>query len=358
MTDTQRIRHIDAWRFIAVSMVIQSHLIIFSNFSFLVATYPFLRSLSRFGDLGVLIFFFISGFVICRGLMQERAAASTVSLKAFYVRRAFRILPPLWLYLAALALLAGVWRSVSVTPAQLGKSALFLCNIDFPGGCSWLAGHTWSLAYEEQFYLVFPLVFMVLGLTVRPKLLLVMLSLMVSASLGLRAVGSDWWAGYLSHMIFMLTGCAAALYWHRLGLICRGLSVRGWLTALTLLAACVGLLPFPIEAYVKTVLYPPLIGLVVLGTPISHPKVRAFFQNPLLAYLGKISYTAYLWQQLATAQYPTISPWWTVLFILAVWLFAHYSYQYFESPLIGIATRWSDDIKQRASFGRVTGFVK
>lgn len=357
MSDTQRIRHIDAWRFIAVSLVIQSHLVIFSNFSFLVSTYPFLRRLGRFGDLGVLIFFFISGFVICRGLMEERAAASAVSLKAFYVRRAFRILPPLWLYLATLALLAGLgW--VSITPAQLGNSALFLCNMDFPGGCSWSAGHTWSLAYEEQFYLIFPLVFVVLGLTVRPKILLVLLSLMMLESLGLRALGSDWSAGYLSHMIFMLTGCAAALYWHRLGQICRGLSVRSWLTALTVLIACVGLLPFPMAEYVKTVLYPPLIGLLVLGTPVSHPKVRAFFQNPLLAYLGKISYTVYLWQQLATGQYPTLSPWWTVVFILCVWLFAHFSYQYFERPLIGVGTRWSEAIKRRAFFGRSAGFAK
>lgn len=357
MSDTQRIQHIDAWRFVAVSLVIQSHLVIFSNFSFLVETYPFLRRIGRFGDLGVLIFFFIGGFVICRGLMEERAAALAVSLKAFYVRRAFRILPPLWLYLATLALLAGFgW--VSITPAQLGNSALFLCNMDFPDGCSWSAGHTWSLAYEEQFYLIFPLVFMLFGLTARPKILLVMLSLMMLASVGLRALGADWWAGYLSHMIFMLTGCAAALYWHRLGQICSGLSVRSWLTALTVLTLCVGLLPFQLEAYVKTVLYPPLIGLLVLGTPVSNLKVRGFFQHPLLAYLGKISYTVYLWQQLATAQYPTLSPWWTVLFILAVWLFAHFSYQYFERPLIVLATRWSDAIKQRALAGRVTGFAK
>lgn len=215
MTDTQRIRHIDAWRFIAVSLVIQGHLLIFSNFSFLVTSYPFLRPLGSFGDLGVLIFFFISGFVICRGLIEERAATSGVSLKAFYVRRALRIMPPLYLYLAALALLA-VTGAIDITHAQIGKSALFLCNMDFPGGCSWFAGHTWSLGYEEQFYLVFPLLFITLGLSGQPRVLLTMILLMVLTSLVLRCVGAAWSAGYLSHMIFMLTGCAAALYWDRL----------------------------------------------------------------------------------------------------------------------------------------------
>lgn len=356
MSDSQRIRHIDAWRFIAVSLVIQGHLLIFSNFSFLVTTYPFLRPLGNFGDLGVLIFFFISGFVICGGLIKERAATLGVSLKAFYVRRALRIMPPLYVYLTALAILATV-GVIGITHAQIGKSALFLCNMGFPGGCSWFAGHTWSLGYEEQFYLVFPLLFITLGLVERPRILLTMILLMVLSSLGLRTAGADWSAGYLSHMIFMLTGCAAALYWGHLSPWCSRVSSRHWLAALTLLVLCVGLLPATLEAYVKTVLYPPLIGLLVLGTPVTQPGVRAFFQNPLVSYLGKISYTVYLWQQLATAPYRALSPWWTLVFVLGVWLFAHFSYRYLERPLIGLARRWSGAIKLRDFERRAAGLT-
>lgn len=355
MSDAQRIRHVDAWRFIAVSLVIVAHLISMSNFSFLATTVPGISRLGRFGDAGVLIFFFISGFVICRGLMEERAAISRISLKAFYVRRAVRILPPLWLYLATLACM-GAAGGIKVSVLQIGQSALFLSN-SVPEVYPWVLAHTWSLSYEEQFYLIFPILFLVLGFTVRPKILLVMLSFMMLLSIGLRVLGSDWWAGYLSYMIFMLTGCAAALYWQRLGLMCRSLSVRNWLMASILLVLCVGLLPSPMVAYVKTVLYPPLIGLLVLGTPVSHPRVRAFFHNPLIAYLGKISYTVYLWQQLATASWPMLAPWWTVVFILATWLFAHYSYKYFERPLMRVAARWSDAIKQRALAERGTGFA-
>ena len=174
-----------------------------------------------------------------------------------------------------------------------------------------------------------------------------MILLMVVMSLGLRWAGADWSAGYLSHTIFMLTGCAAALYWGRLSLWCARLPSSYWWAALTVLVLCVGLLPYPLEAYVKTILYPPLIGLLVLGTPVAQTGVQAFFQNPLVSYLGKISYTVYLWQQLALAPYPTLSPWWTVVFILAVWLLAHFSYKYLERPLIGVAHRWSGAIKQR-----------
>jgi len=108
----------------------------------------------------------------------------------------------------------------------------------------------------------------------------------------------------------------------------------------------VGLLPFPLDGYVTTVIYPPLIALLVLGTPLSHPKVNSFFQNQRIAYLGKISYTVYLWQQLALANYPTLSPWWTVFFVVCVWVFAHYSYQYFERPIMGVAAKWSETIKR------------
>lgn len=351
MSDTRRIQHIDAWRFIAVSLVIAAHVTGYSKWSYLAAVVPGVSRIARFGDFGVLIFFFISGFVICRGLIEERAATLGISLKAFYVRRALRIMPPLYLYLAALALLAAL-GFIDITYAQIGKSALFLCNMDFPGGCSWFAGHTWSLGYEEQFYLVFPLLFVTLGLVGRPRILLVMILLMVLTSLGLRFAGADWSAGYLSHMIFMLTGCVAALYWGRLSPWCSRWSSGYWWAALTVLVLCVGLLPRPLIAYVQTVLYPPLIGLLVLGTPVAQPKVRVLFQSALISYLGKISYTVYLWQQLATAPYPALSPWWTLLFLLGVWLFAHASYRYLERPMIGVAASWSDSIKRREAAAR------
>jgi len=350
MSDAHRIQHIDAWRFIAVSLVIQGHLFVHSLS--LANQFPFLRRLGRFGTFGVLIFFVISGFVICRGLMEERAGTTVVSLKAFYVRRAFRILPPLYLYLAALTLLGFIgW--IGISPPQISNSALFLCNLDVD--CSWFAGHTWSLAYEEQFYLLFPALFVVLGLGPRPRVLLLILGVMVLLSLGCRGLGMDWLAGYLRHMAFVLTGCGAALYWDRLAPLCRSLSFSRWIAALAVLVACVGLLPYPLEAYVQTMLYPPLIGLLVLGTPLAQPRVRAFFQNPWVSYLGKISYTVYLWQQLAMSNFSELSPWWTVLFLVGVWLFAHGSYRYFERPLIGVAAKWSDSIKRRAAALRVVG---
>lgn len=356
MSESQRIQHIDVWRFIGVSLVIQSHLFIFSTLGALTQIYPFLRRLGRFGELGVLIFFFISGFVICQGLMKEQASTSTVSMKAFYVRRVLRILPPLWLYLTVLALLAAR-NFINITPEQITNSGLFLCNLDFSGGCSRFAGHTWSLAYEEQFYLLFPLIFFMLPLVARPKLLMIVVGLMILASVSLRVSGANWIADYLMNTIFLLSGCTAALYWHSLSGVMHRMSMKCWILVAAVLVICVGLLPFPAVEYVKTVLYPPLICLLVLGTPLANSKIRAFFQNPTISYLGKISYTVYLWQQLANAPYPAISSWWTPVFILGVWLLAHFSYKYFERPLMGVAIRWSECIKQRKFLKESPGLI-
>jgi peptidoglycan/LPS O-acetylase OafA/YrhL len=199
---------------------------------------------------------------------------------------------------------------------------------------------------------------MLLGFTTCPRILLLILSVIVLVSVVLKMLGADLWANYLSNINFLMIGCVATLYWNRLKPICRGLSVRSWLTVVALLIACVGLLPNSIGMYAKTLLYPPLIGLLVLGTPIHNKNFKAFSQSPLLAYLGKISYTVYLWQKLATAPYPTLSAWYTVLFVLCTWMFAIFLHEYFERPLINLGSRWSDVIKQRGILRVSAGFTK
>ena len=161
--DTNRIAHIDAWRFIAVMMVIVGHTIFFSNYSYIVENFKFLIVLSEVGYIGVLIFFCISGFVICRGLIEEQSRRSKVSLFAFYKRRIFRILPPLYLFLIIIFFLHNA-EIIQTTIPQVIKAGLFMCNLHMSGGCSWYVGHTWSLAYEEQFYIIFPLLFLILSL--------------------------------------------------------------------------------------------------------------------------------------------------------------------------------------------------
>ncbi|WP_375466341.1 acyltransferase family protein [uncultured Methylobacterium sp.] len=114
------------------------------------------------GGFGVTVFFFLSGYLITTLLRIERAATGGVALRAFYLRRALRILPPMYLTLALSGLLYGLglldWMEVDAA-AVLGQ-ATFLTN--YPGLFGTervLPVPLWSLAIEEHFYLVFPVAF-------------------------------------------------------------------------------------------------------------------------------------------------------------------------------------------------------
>jgi peptidoglycan/LPS O-acetylase OafA/YrhL len=350
MSQGGRITYIDAWRFIAVSLVIFAHMVVFSGFSFLVVMYPFLRRLDRFGVLGVLIFFFISGFVICRGLIKEKNEHGRLSLRAFYVRRSLRILPPLWLYMVTLAVFAQS-DLIKLSAEKFLYSGLFLSNFDFYVG--WYLGHTWSLSYEEQFYLAFPLLFSVFGLTQRRTLALVTVFACMLLSVEQRLSGNNLPADYLMYLLYLLSGCVAALYEHRISALMSCVSFVQWLTLATVFVVSFMLVPHPFELYAQATLYPLLVATLVLATPLHRPRIRSFFHHPLVVQSGRISYTVYLWQQLATATWPGLNASWTLLFILAVWLLAYVSWHLIETPLIRMGAKWSDAILSRSRSGQV-----
>ncbi len=101
-------------------------------------------------DLGVRVFFIISGFLITSLLLQERAESGGISLLLFYLRRTLRILPPFVLFVGAVAIFVRV-------PAGNWIYALTY-TMNFDPHPPWVLGHLWSLSVEEQFYLLWPLV--------------------------------------------------------------------------------------------------------------------------------------------------------------------------------------------------------
>jgi len=346
-----RIDYIDAWRFLAVVMVIQSHIFVYSGLKITLLA-PYLDPLDRLGELGVLIFFVISGFVICSGLVAEKSRTGTICLSAFYVRRFYRIIPPLWLYLSSLLMLsmAGI---IEISPQQAFTSASFLCNMPFPEGCSWFAGHTWTLAYEEQFYLLFPLLMLFVPLINNSLRFGLTIGGLIVASVLLNRTGHLFFGEYLMYFIFLLTGCCSALLPENIIGRIRQMRIAVWLIVIALLLVCIGYLPVGIEKQVKVVCYPVLILLMVLGTPTQIKSIAVIFKNKQLCYLGRISYTVYLWQELVTGNYVG---WLTFVYIAVVFAFAMISYRYIELPLQRTATLMSDDLKAAAVAASLTEY--
>lgn len=180
-----------------------------------------LNALSYNGYEAVFVFFVVSGFLIASHSLRRWGALSAIDLRAFYVRRAARILPCLLLLLAVLAVLhlAGVPFHVIDGEGQSLGGALFAAlglHLNwYEGRTGWLPGGwdvLWSLSIEEVFYLGFPL----LCLLVRARALLVVLLALFALSLPLtRAAlaGNEIWQekAYLPGMAAIATGVLTAL---------------------------------------------------------------------------------------------------------------------------------------------------
>jgi peptidoglycan/LPS O-acetylase OafA/YrhL len=105
------------------------------------------------GDLGVRIFFVISGFLITTLMLQEKKRYGNVSLKNFYLRRMLRLFPVQYAFVAFLVAIALV-MPVRASTCGIITAATFTRNY----ACfEWIDGHFWSLAVEEQFYLIWPI---------------------------------------------------------------------------------------------------------------------------------------------------------------------------------------------------------
>jgi peptidoglycan/LPS O-acetylase OafA/YrhL len=113
-------------------------------------------ALKYFGWIGVDLFFVLSGFLIAKQLFTELKIQNNISLKKFFIKRFFRIIP-VYLVVVAIYFLVPVFRETeSLSP--LWRFLTFTQNIGLDPSLNGTFSHAWSLCIEEQFYLLFPLV--------------------------------------------------------------------------------------------------------------------------------------------------------------------------------------------------------
>lgn len=301
-----RIAYLDGWRVLAITLVFLDHLGMNKAIGAFYAHSPF-GFVSEYGEVGVFIFFFISGHVVAGGCLNEIERTGDFSARAFYVRRFFRIVPPLMVYLAVCRWL-GSEKTIDFSFANFFSSAAYLCNTTAPFvSCNWYVGHTWSLAFEEQFYILFPVVFSFVELGRRPKL-----PVAASAALvvSLPFVFTIWWIGKTGFLIayaLFFAGYAAAKFGDRF-IACFG----RFTGAALLTSALVAFLPRSVvaslgdseSARAELIAYYRLLHIaaipaMVLLSGIAKTISHDILSNRVVAYLGRASYSIYLWQQLA-----------------------------------------------------------
>ena len=159
----KRIAALDGWRGVSILMVIFGHLVDYRyGGSSARIVLEFADSIST---LGVCIFFVISGLIITKLALRDRHKVGSFSARKFYIRRLLRIVPPFYAYLLFVLALTAL-GAIGQHSAETLKAATFSCNLP-DADCGWFGGHSWSLAYEEQFYLMFPLLFIAVGRELR-----------------------------------------------------------------------------------------------------------------------------------------------------------------------------------------------
>lgn len=282
---------LDGIRAVAVLCVIVGHFILFRLSSLSTAVPPFAdRAAGSLAVTGVEIFFLISGYVITRLLLIERQSYGRTDLLAFYVRRVVRIMPPFYAYLATVAFLS--LSGYLHTPiVETALAAAFLCNTGLP--CGWFVGHSWSLAVEEQFYLVWPSVFvLIFGRELLPVILAVISALLAYSLF-------RGFVPFANNMSFLYIGIGALVATSR-PLQARIVEhVRGpvWFASAVLLLAGILLLPDRLMLAGK-----PLLLMTLVFGAANVGFVRGLLQNRVFQSIGTISYSLYLWQELFMAR--------------------------------------------------------
>src|SRR5579872_2721356 len=276
---------------------------------------------------GVQIFFVISGFLITGLLIEEHTQTGTISLKMFYARRACRILPAAFVFI----LIAKIFFWPEVAFVHLIAAIFYVANFD--NLRPWIFGHLWSLGVEEQFYFLWPgllrwayskrLALLITVITLTPFIQVLLYFAKVRGG----NIGAYPWSA--SNLAF---GCLLAVLSPRLPKIRPALALLMTLAIIfiPLFAGNTALKTLLQVFFLQPVFYASLAGVLlhVIQTPYE------FLNWGPVVWLGKISYSLYLWQEPFCADPSLKHGYYAVFAFMAACL----SYYFVERPVL----KWRD----------------
>ena len=337
------------------------------------------------GFLGVDLFFVISGYVITRLLLDSIEQSGGLDLRGFYIARARRLLPALVFMLVSTTIAIGIWAPDAI------KRLLIDTPFSLTGTMNWwlvarhqdyfesigrppLLQHTWSLAVEAQFYLVWPLIlYFILKQFGKKHIPLASLAIAAASGITLLLVSfsldasnaskvSHVYFGTDTHSIGLFLGAALAVSWIPQNFT-KTVSRKaqdfidgvGFLGFIGILAA------FLLIDENQPTLYKiafPLAGLcgAAIIMSVVHPASRfaPVLQNPVFLWIGERSYAIYLWHwvifQVTRPSVDLAGKEWALysLRILIVLALSDISLRYVELPIRrGVIQYWWKGLKYR-----------
>ncbi|HUB05581.1 MAG TPA: acyltransferase [Myxococcales bacterium] len=348
---------LDGWRAIAVLLVMASHLVFNAGFPGpRTATMELIRQGT--GQVGVSLFFGLSGLLITTRLVAEWEAVGATVLRPFYIRRFFRIIPAAYLVLIGVTLLGWI-GAAPFSWKGLASAALFVTNYT-KGRDAPPVGFFWSLCVEEHFYLLFPTFLILLG----PRRWLKGTLIATLVFIGWRTIESRahfinpnpqwWWEHTDCKLDGLLAGAAMAMLlrqpeWRERIRRWSG-GPTAWLLIAVLAAATPAFIP-DLTDTARTILSPCLLVATVL-----HPRrlLSRVLETRPMAWIGRVSYSLYLWNRLfyqcQPRQIHLHNPYWNALLNSVLCLaFVSLTYRFIELPLMKVGRRVANRYKAPAA---------
>jgi peptidoglycan/LPS O-acetylase OafA/YrhL len=313
-------------------------MVVFDHFNDLYNGY--FKNMAYLGSLGVNVFFVISGFLITTLCIKEKALSGTISLKNFYIRRVFRILPVAYLYVVVITIVNFAFH-LHMSLMSFIAAIFFLANISYfrKTQFDWNLAHYWSLSVEEQFYLLFPVLikkrfkfFVCIVLLIPFAIPFISYLQMVIPILNFELLSSA--IRYLNKFQGIAIGCLFSI-----------LTFKGYLKfgKFNLVVTIISILMIFYIGYDSTenlhasffnLIVSIFTGFIVINN-VSYKNnlVYEFLNLKVLSWIGILSYSIYIWQQMflsndsrfPLSKYPV-----NLLFIIVVPILSYYFYeQYF-----------------------------
>ena len=295
------------------------------------------------------LFFVLSGFLITSILVGEHDTTGGIRLKRFYLRRALRLMPAFVSLLAFTTLLGFLSKSHLGNSIEAGFFAVtYTMNWyrAFGGGHLWLLGHTWSLAIEEQFYLVWPVALLAIKARHRALVVFTLICAVIGWRCWMVAHGASTdriYYGFDTRADALLIGCLLA--------VSPGIFPKhGFACIVAISVIVLGSFQADRDGAFTQIIGMPAIALataVLIAGLISGNVFARLLSFPPLVFTGRISYGLYLWHLpifnlfLAKFSQPPIA----ILLVLTYGV-AVTSFFLIERPILRIKDRLATDSRQ------------